>query len=38
MEWEKVKAHTGETFNEIADKLAKEAVDECEYDHLTRRK
>ncbi len=38
IEWEKVKAHTGNTFNEIADKLAKEAVDECEYDHLTRRK
>ncbi|HDP76842.1 MAG TPA: reverse transcriptase-like protein [Mesotoga infera] len=29
IEWVKVKSHVGDTFNEIADKLAKEAVDEC---------
>jgi ribonuclease HI len=27
--WVKVKSHVGDTFNEIADKLAKKAVEEC---------
>jgi ribonuclease HI len=29
IEWVKVKSHVGDTFNEIADKLAKKAVEEC---------
>ncbi|MBN2219197.1 MAG: reverse transcriptase-like protein [Kosmotogaceae bacterium] len=29
IEWVKVRSHTGETFNEIADKLAKRSVGDC---------